>query len=313
MADPKPKTFFSGAALVWRRQRVLWLLYIVNFVLATVGTFETKERVGKILNHRLAADQLLHGFNLGAFISLWTHPETPFASLSAGIFHSAILFTLFMLFATGGILAAYYSGQRLKAGPFFEACGHHFWRFLRLTIYLLIVLVPVGALGKIASSQYNRIDTGSISPMPAVHFMEATIVVVALMLICIRIWFDMAQVIAVAEDERRMHKALRSAASLLRHNFGSLFWLYFRVSLVGWIVFGFGVYFWIGRLAPESTGAAFVLSQFMILVWLSTRLWQRASESIWFREHQRAIAAVPAYEPPAVPPMPVISAAPATD
>jgi hypothetical protein len=299
MADGKPKTFFSGAALVWQRQRILWLLFIANFVLASFGTYETRQRVGSILNHRLAADELLHGFNVGTVISLGTNNETPFASLHSGMLHSALLFTLFLLFATGGILASYYSGQRLKAGPFFEACGHHFWRFFRLTIYLLIVLIPVGILGKIASSQYDRIDKQSISPMPAVHFTEAAVVVIILLLMCIRIWFDMAEIIAVAEDERRMHRALRSAASLLRHNFGSLFWLYFRVSVVGWIVFGLGLHVWIKHLPPDSVRAAFVLSQLLIIFWLATRLWQRASESIWFREHQRAIAAsAPLSEPP---------------
>ena len=140
-----------------------------------------------------------------------------------------------MIFATGGILATYYSGQRLHAGGFFEACGHHFWRFVRLTIYLLIVLIPVFILGGIAYHVYDRIDKQSISPMSAVHFFEAAVVVL-FFLICIRVWFDMAQVIAVAEDERRMHKALRRSAALLRHNFFSLYWLYLRVSLIAWIV-----------------------------------------------------------------------------
>ena len=75
--------------------------------------------------------------------------------------------------------------------------------------------------------------------MPAVHFFEAAAVVVLLLMICIRVWFDMAQVIAVAEDERRMRKALRRSATLLRHNFLSLYWLYLRVSLIAWIVFAY--------------------------------------------------------------------------
>jgi hypothetical protein len=310
MAAAKPKTFFSGAALVWRRQRVLWLLYIVNFVLASVGTYETKQRVGSILNHRLAADQLVHGFNLGAVLSLGTHPESPFASFHAGLFHSALLFTLFMLFATGGVLATYYSGQRLSAGPFFEACGHHFWRFVRLTLFLLLALIPILILCWLTSRFYTRIDKESISPMPAVHFFEAAAVVILFLVICIRIWFDMAQVIAVAEDERRMRKALRRAASLLRHNFGSLFWLYFRVSLLAWIVFGLGLHIWMYHLRPESIGKALLLSQLMIIFWLAARLWQRASESTWFRQHQKTIAAeAPAYEPPpAAPPEPSLPA-----
>jgi hypothetical protein len=306
MADAEPRTFFSGASLVWGRQRVLWLIYVVNFVLAYFATRGANERVAAILDHSLAADQLVHGFNLGALSSLAMNPESPFGGSISASLSAAILFTVFMIFATGGILATYYSGQRLRAGAFFEGCGHHFWRFVRLTIYLLAVLIPVFILGGIAHRVYDRIDKQSISPMPAVHFLEAAVVVALLLLICIRVWFDMAQVIAVAEDERRMRKALRRSATLLRHNFLSLYWLYLRVSLIAWIVFAIGVHIWMTHLRPESTLAPFLLSQFLIVFWQACRLWQRASECIWYREHQRAIAvANSAYEP-----APVISQQP---
>jgi hypothetical protein len=211
---------------------------------------------------------------------------------------AAVLFTIFMIFANGGILATYYSGQRLHAGTFFEACGHHFWRFVRLTLYLLLVLIPIFILGGIAHHVYDRINKESISPMPAVHFFEAAAVVILLLLICIRVWFDMAQVIALVEDERRMRKALRRAAAVLWHNFGSLFWLYFRVSLITWIVFAIGVHIWMNHLRPPSILTPFLLSQFLIIFWQGCRLWQRASECLWYREHQRAIAvSSAAYEP----------------
>lgn len=303
VTDPRPKTFLPGAALVWRRQRVLWLIFAVNLLLAHFFTHPARERLGGILNHSLASSELVHGFNLSAFASLAANPEAPLTGLSSSYLFSALLFTIFMWFATGGILASYYSGQRLRAGDFFEACGHHFWRFVRLTIYLLIVLIPVVILCVIAGRIYQRIDAQSISPMPAVHFFEAAAAAILLLLITIRTWFDMAQVIAVADDEYRMHRVLRRAAVVLSHNFGSLLWLYFRLSLIAWIVFWLGLHIWMDHLRPESTVAVLLLSQFLIIFWLACRLWQRASECIWFRDHQRAVAAaVPAYEPPPVAP-----------
>src|SRR5215472_16180799 len=101
-----------GAALVWARQRVLWLVYAVSFVLAYVATRGTNERVGAILDHSFAAGQLTHGFNVGAFTSLATSPETPLGGLASASVSSAVLFTLFMIFAVGGILMTYYSGER---------------------------------------------------------------------------------------------------------------------------------------------------------------------------------------------------------
>ena len=301
MADGTPRTFASGASLVWSRQRVLWLVYAVNFVMAYFATHGTNERIAAILDHSFAAGQLVHAFNLGALSSLAMDPESPFGGSISASLSAAVLFTVFMIFVTGGILATYYSGQRLHAGAFFEACGHHFWRFVRLTVYLLIVLIPVFILGGIAHHVYDRIDKQSISPMPAVHFVEAAAVILLLLLICIRVWFDMAQVIAVAEDERRMHKALRRAAALLRHNFLSLYWLYLRVSVIAWIIFAAGLHIWMTHLRPESILAPFLLSQFLIIFWQACRLWQRASECIWYREHQRAIAvSAPTYDPPPV-------------
>jgi len=107
----------------------------------------------------------------------------------------------------------------------------------------------------------------------------------------------MAQVIAVAEDEKKMRRALRLSAGLLRRHFGSLFWLYFRVSLIAWIIFGVGVRIWMHHLPPESTGVAVVLGQLIILSWIGTRLWQRASEALWYRKYQEAIVVPAAYSP----------------
>ena len=299
MADASPRTFVSGASLVWSRQRILWLLYIANFVLAYIATRGTNERISVILDHSLAADQLVHGFNLGAAVALATNPEYPFGGSATASLLSMLLFTVFTIFATGGILATYYSGQRLRAGDFFEACGHHFWRLVRSVLYLLLVLIPILILGGVAHHVYDRIEKQSISAMPAVHFFEAAFVILLLLLICIRVWFDMAQVIAVAEDEHRMRKALRRAATLLGNNFLSLYWLYLRISLIAWIFFAVGLHIWMTHLRPESILTPFLLSQFLIIFWQASRLWQRASECIWYREHQRALAvATSPYPPP---------------
>jgi hypothetical protein len=107
----------------------------------------------------------------------------------------------------------------------------------------------------------------------------------------------MAQVIAVADDETRMHRALRRAASLLTHNFGSLFWLYLRISLLAWIFFGLGMYLWMYGLSPLSITTAFLVTQLMLIFWIATRLWQRASEALWYRQYQAAIVPEPTDSP----------------
>jgi hypothetical protein len=304
MAGAKPKTFLAGAALVWRHQRVLWLVYIANLILAFVGTRAASERTGEILNHSLTANLLVHGFNLGAYFELKLHPSLPFSASRSMMFYSAMLFTFFMLFATGGVLTAYYEDRRMPAGEFFRACGEHFWRFLRMTVWSAIALIPVGISTSLAGVLYRGVNRRFISPFPAVHVLEIAAAVIVLLLMCWRLWFDMAQVIAVAEREKNMRHALKSSALLLRHNFGSLFWLYLRITLLGWIGFVLGLQIWMEYLRPEATKAAFLVGQVTIIFWLAIRLWQRASEALWYREHSPTLsvpAPLPAPSPATMP------------
>jgi hypothetical protein len=304
MAGAIPKTFLAGAALVWRRQRVLWLLYAANILIAFVGTRSIVARTGDILNHSLAAQRLVPGFDLGTYLELSQHPSQPFAGSRPTLVYSALLFTLFMLFTTGGMLTAYYEDRRMTTGDFFRASGEHFWAFLRLMICFAIAIIPVGILAGLTAAAYRRVGHRSISPFPAVHILEAAALLIILLSMCIRLWFDMAQVIAVAEGETRVRRALKISATLLRHNFGSLLWLYARVSLVGGIGFWIGMNVWMRHLPADALRASFVASQALIVFWLATRLWQRASEILWYRQHASALS-VPE---PVVPPLDVAPA-----
>jgi hypothetical protein len=301
MAAANRATFFSGAGLVWQWQRLVWWIFMVCLIFGFFSTHGMTERANLLLDHSVAAQRLVNGFDFSAIIMLQQLRDSPLEIHGPPIFHFSALFVVFMLFATGGILAAYVLDEKPTTTAFFEAAGHHFWRFFRLTIYLAIVLLPIAGLAALTSSMHTRIEELSISPYPGDHFVEAAAVVILLLLIIVRVWFDMAQVIAVADDEKKMHRALRRAFGLLRRNFFSLFWLYLRVSIITWVLFAFGLYIWMFRLGPQANVAAFLVSQLMILIWLGTRLWQRASEAIWYRNYQANRVPEPAWTPPPAP------------
>jgi hypothetical protein len=301
MAATNRGTFFSGAGLVWRWQRLVWWTFIVCLIFGFYSTQEMTERAASVLNHSMAAQRLVNGFDVGAIGALMQLPDSPLAIQGHDIVHFSLLFVVFMLFATGGILAAYVLDEKPTTTAFFEAAGHHFWRFFRLLIYLALVLLPIAGLAAATSALHMRIEDRSISPYTGEHFVEAAAVVILLLLIIVRVWFDMAQVIAVADDENKMHRALRRAFGLLRRNFFSLFWLYLRVSIITWALFAFGLYIWMFLLSPQSNVAAFLVSQLLILIWLGTRLWQRASEAIWYRNYQASQVPEPAWTPSPAP------------
>jgi hypothetical protein len=297
MAESNRGTFFSGAGLVWKWQRLVWWLFAVCLIFGFYSTQEMTERASFLLNHSVAAELLVKGFDVSSLITLQQLPDSPLEIQGHTIVHFSILFVIFMLFATGGILAAYVLGEKPTTTAFFEAAGHHVWRFFRLLIYLAIVLLPIAGLAAATNAIYTHIEETSISPYPGDHFVEAAAVIILLLLIIVRVWFDMAQVIAVADDEKKMHRALRRAFTLFRRNFFSLLWLYLRVSIISWLLFALILYVWMFQLSPQSNVAAFLVSQLMILIWIGTRLWQRAGEAIWYRDYQANHAPAPAWSP----------------
>jgi hypothetical protein len=302
--QPGPRAFFAGAGLVWTRQRILWWVFVVNLVLSFAGAsfvaHNVAENSGADFNHSLeSARRLVQGFDISALAELGSLPQQPLRGTHTMFVWPSILFTLFMLFSTGGILVSYYDDLRLDAAGFFEACGRHFWRYVRLAIYFLIAIIPFAILGSGVGKLYDNLDDASVSPYSSAIFLGIALVFFLFLLISLRIWFDMAQVISMAKNDRRMYRMLGRSAKLVWNNFGSLFWLYSRISVVGWVVFAGALYVWMMVLRPQFTGPAILLGQAMILSSLGTRLWQRASETEWYKQYRRAL-----YQPVPMPPAP---------
>ena len=98
----------------------------------------------------------------------------------------------------------------------------------------------------------------------------------------------MAQVLAVAEDDRVMGRALMHALRLTLANFTTLFWIYLRISLIAWAFLAAAFWAWIKLVQPEWIGVSFLMGQVVLLVWLGTRLWQRAGEIVWYQRQRPA-------------------------
>lgn len=286
MAEGKVSVVREGARLLWRQQRVLWWLYGINLFLALIGTLAMANSIGAVLNHRLAANHLVKGFDLSFFAELTGQPSHPLSAGAPASILLAVAFFAFVLLFEGGILEAYRRDTKLTTSEFFEACGRMFWRFVRLLIFMLIALLPVAIIASGVRSWSRKL--ASEAPRPMMGFwVEATgLLLVVFLLVAVRLWFDMAQVRAVAEDERVMGRTLVRAFRLTCANFGTLFWIYLRASLVAWAFWASAFWVWIKIVRPEWIGVSFLLGQAVLLVWLGTRLWQRASETLWYQRHR---------------------------
>jgi len=307
MSDSSKSPFFAGAGLVWRRQSVLWWIFLVNLILAGMGAAVFMQQVSPALDHSLESQAFVHGFNPITLSTLLMEVRGLGGAGAASGCLIAVFF-VFMLFVEGGVLEVYRLDRRLTKGEFFEASGRFFWRFVRLLILLLLALIPAGILNGLATRASHAMDEKSPSPVPGIWVRLAGLLLVLFLMQAVRLWFDMAQVRAVAEDERAIRRSLARAFKFTLGNFGSLYWLYLRISIVAWLGMALLLWIWDRLVRPEWIGVSFLMTQLMLLSWLGTRLWQRAGETLWYQRRFPVEVTEPAPEPPPSP-----AAAPAAE
>jgi hypothetical protein len=278
----------AGAALLWRQQRILWWIYAVNLLLGLFAALPFASAVGGILDHSLASERLVKGMDVATLIELAAQPGAPLTSHSAGALCAAGVFLVFLLFLTGGMLEVYRRDTKLDAGEFFRACGAFLGPFARLLGFFLVVLAPILGLVRWVVQRSDTLAGEATSEMTGFWVEVAGLLVAAFLLMTARLCFDMAEVRAVAEDERAMRRTLRYALRLTWHNFGSLFWIYLRISWLAWMGLGIAAWTWIRLVPPGSIAASFLLGQLAVLLWLAARLWLRSTETLWYQRYVSA-------------------------
>ena len=206
---------------MWRRQRVLWWAFVVNLAIGLLGAAGAHAQLDKLLRHSLAGEGLAKGFDFGMFLELITRPNADLMRSAGGSERIAFLFPLFMIFAAGGILAVYREDRKFTAGDFFAASGPFFWRFVRLALFSL---VPFGILAVMlwgVNKLSDYIGDRSVSAQTGLYILLAGAIIVTLLVLFVRLWFDIAQVRAVMQDERKMWpnlwKALGISCATLQH------------------------------------------------------------------------------------------------
>ena len=296
----QPGLLTEGFRRTWNYQRVVWFMFAISLVFGHFSAGPITHKLDGVTDHSLQSQRLTGIFDFGTFSGLSSSPEVKLFEVAGVSFGFAMLFSVIVLFLTGGILEAYRSGRKLTTREFFEACGSYFWRWVRLLIMMLIVMIPVLMLLKPLTDKPSAMLANATQEKTGFWLLLLAIGAVGLILMCIRLWFDMAQVRAVVEEETGMFRNAGRAFRLTFGNFASLFWMYFRISLVGWLVVALGLYVW-AKMPPARSQLTFLILELVILCGFGTRLWLRASEMIWYQRRYLAPLTVPV---PAAPPSP---------
>lgn len=296
----------SGFSRMMHNQRYIGWFWLLNLTLAEFGTAAFRRNAHAVLDHSLYAQGLVKGFDAGVFGELLFKPE--FGSLNSMMYpalYFAILFFLATALFLPGIFTGYASTYRLPREEFFRACGRNLWRFIRI---LLIAAVVMGVLAGLLLAGTNAIvkKAGESTNAKLPFALQMTgIGLTFLVMTTLRIWFDLAEVDTVLNDQPAVRKSIAAA---FQHTFRSLARLlasYVVVTIVAAILLAAGLWIWMKLISPEGIIGAFVVAQVTLLLLLIPRFWQRGmAVSYWQQRMLQPIVPMPAIETSTATPTP---------
>ena len=193
----------SGLGMVGRNKRYILWFWLLNLTLAEFGTSALRRSAHTILDHSLAAERLVHGFDLSVMIGLFARPE--FGQMQA-MTTPALCFAFVFFMATAlfvpGIFQGYASTYRLPRDDFFRACGRNLWRFIRLMIVAGIVMgIAAGVLFALNGALVTKVGESTNELLPFEMRMTG-LAVIFLVMMTLRVWFDLAEADIVLSDQQ---------------------------------------------------------------------------------------------------------------
>jgi hypothetical protein len=273
--------FSNGARLVRRHQRLVWWIFFVNLVLGWLISAPVRNSFAPYLDHTIAGQRLVQHFDLGPVIELAREPAIQIHTMWMGSMHIALIFLIYMIFIDGGVLTVYREDRKLTKAEFFEMSGGYFWRMVRLVLLSLIPFAIIGGLFSVVSDWSDKLSDNAASDRTGFWVLTIGCLIFWVLLLFVRAWFDLAQCMTVAGNDRGMLRNTWRSFVVASKNFGKLIRTYISIHIIGIVSTCVLLSLWV-FIPHRATGASFLVLELLLLINIAVRLWQKAACMTWW-------------------------------
>lgn len=258
--------------------RLLVWTYLASLAVGLRTALPFHARISPVLDHSLAASRIAGRLDVSAYSLLMMHLGKQGTSLYFQAAVGVLSYVLLSNILAAGIYYIFRTGEPARLSLVARAGIDYFWRFFRLLLFTaLLAGPPLAALFALRALLLKHLDnlyTGRAFFL----FALASFAVVAAIAVAFRLWFDVAEAMAIAlgiDGDRRVRRALLPSLRLLKERFASCYLTYLLVGCLSWIGLVACVWLWSAALAPQSVILAWILGQAGVLSLLAGRIWQR--------------------------------------
>jgi hypothetical protein len=278
MAATRPSIFLGGLRLLLAKKRTLLWSYLALLLVGLIGGASTHARIGPFLDHSFAAQKLAAGIDIAYYAELFEHVNEHDPGTGPVTAALTLLSILLAFFFAAGTIYVFLTGEKPRLATILRAGVEYFWRFFRLMLFAAIIAgLILGPLGWLRSVYLKHADEKFVE---AAYNLRAAVTLVVLLLIAValRLWFDLAEVYVVQlgrEGDRRVRRSLGPALRIFRQHFVHVYLSYFLAGAIGVAGFLLFVSLWTLGQTSHLILPIFLWSQLGIIFLIASRLWQR--------------------------------------
>ena len=282
------KAIIIGMGTTFRKPRILIILYIVNVLFALVVAFPFLALVQAELGQSLLGASIRPVDLMWIGEAVLKHQDA-LAAIVAGFVASGFAYLALQVFLNGGIVGRLLDREgAANLAAFADDSGRYFWRFVRLFLVSLVFLVLTLAIAmRLISALLTPLAESAVTEWLPLILSNLHFLIALLLLSIVRMIVDYARIAIVADEERKVLKALRQALTFLRKRFFRA-WAIYLLIVVATVAGSVGFYVVLGALGASAVVqiiAAFVWMQLYVVF----RIWIRtlfvAAQAEFYRSH----------------------------
>lgn len=293
MSHPR-NIFLHGLSLTLRRFPALLWTYLFNLGLAFLFSIPLHTQLASILDHSLATQRLISGFDLGILFNLRGRFDNAPGNPTAGSFGSVALFFIIYFLLVPGTLFCYQTASPARLSTLLHQGLLFFWRFIRITILTLLISgLILGPLSFLQTKWAEHVDNHAVG-LHSFLARNAGLVILLLVASILRLYFDLVEVYTVqlglrirdnGKPDRRVRRTLRPAWRTLRAHFGEAWPVFLFLTILGAAAIIVTARIAMHMLAQPRVWPMFLLAQLGLFLLLFTRFWQRGAETSLALQH----------------------------
>ncbi len=269
--------YSAGLISAAKSKRMTTLIYAVTLLLALVIAIPFHAVITAQAGNTMALSSLVKHFDYTSYTDFMRQSGKAIRPFLLTAVWMGFFFLIFTIFFSGGVLTILTEENKFNVKEFLSGCGKFFMRYLRLAIYMIILISVIEGL------LFFVIGAVLVSAYPSVQS-EASLFYIFLVgaIVCLVFLFllltisDYAKIILFREDSKKVLKSMwTSAKFVFRHFFGAYF--LYLLLLIAPVVF-FILYF----LLDESIGMVSGFTIFIMFLIQQALIWLRTWIKIWF-------------------------------